>query len=355
MICKCEDKDNCRCNGACRGGNKDAWKSDLLSLYECEPWCGNGGCTLSMVGPRTAERSRMDEMCRASLQALVVAGAVQFVTTDNGPAVRFPSGLQILVRDFCKFGCGDDDCARFGPHFNSETRISEFSPRDVESVGKAWAYSNEKLPLNTDVLLHHGYVEVDGASGKWYAGFLAPLGVSHTFCLEEIAVKIKWFFSPAAGGEVPVESPFSPVAVTAVAIGGVGVACGTGQNKSDTGSYQRVLEVPTEADPEAIDTTRERCACEQLCEFTPARGAEAFYWQLEELVPPVPPAGYVVGGYVLEARVKVRRCDWLMTPPTWKCVNSQGNRVSVAKFDEALVVPVPRDVRAAGGAIPFLA
>jgi len=353
-MCDCADKSACRCKGgSCKGGNKDAWKEDLADLYLCEPFCGNGGCTVTLCSAKTLERQAMEAQCRQALSALVQSElGVQYKNTPDGPAVVFPTGLEILVRDFCRIGCGDDDCARFGPNFNNETRVSDFSPSDVEAVAKAWTYSSETL-TPTDLLAVGGFYFVQGT---WRMGVLAPLGLSHTFCLEEIRVRYRYRYVSILGGPPDVFSSWIPGLVQAVAIGGVAVGCGTGRTASDTGSYVRVLQVPTEADPESIDVTPERCACEELCDFTTARGAEVFYFKLESLEPaPAPPDGYGPGILQpLDVNVKVRRCDWLSTPPEWKCINAIGNRLVVSTL--TLTSPgFPIEVRAEGGAVPFLA
>jgi len=350
-MCDCTDKSACKCqSGTCRGGNKDAWKSDLADLYLCEPYCGNGGCTVSLCSTKSVARSRTEEACRTALAALVQAEQLLYKNTEQGPAVVFPNGVTILVRDFCRIGCGEDDCERFGPHFNREARVSDFSPSDVESVAKAWSYSSEALLHSA--LTEGGFLFI---SGRWRMGFLAPLGVSHTFCLEEIRVRTRYRYIAAAGGGAPIYSAWLPTPVTAVAIGGVAVACGTGQDQADTGSYVRVLQVPQEADPESIDTTPERCACEELCGFTPARGAEVFYFKVDLPEAPAAPDGYTLDGMEpLDVNVKVRRCDWLSIPDDMLCVNATGNRKVVNRIAN-LTTRFPTEVRAVGGEVPFLA
>lgn len=342
MSCQCENKEKCTCQSGCKGAMRNAWKCDLDNLYRQEPWCGNGGCVPRHGGPeRDAVR------LQAALGGLVQAGAVQYELGPEGAYLIFPNGYRAKVASLCAAE------SEYGPHFNRERRVSDFSPRDIESVAAAFGWTSEALPINSAVV-QGGYSNVPGTTG-WFLGWLAALGVSHIFCLEEITIRVTFHFQHATEPALDITVPAT---VTAVAVGGICVVCGDGEEDADEGSYVRALAAPEQADPEAIDITPERCACDELCAYTPARGAEVFYFKYDTPATPVPPAGYTLitqNPFAVSVSVKVRRCAWLSLDEAFLCVNAMGNLIpSNPTGLPNTAGGVTTAIRATGGDIPFL-
>lgn len=299
----------CKCGGKARGvtcsAECDGSQLRLEALRRREPGCGPSRCEKGIVW-------RPD--CRDIAERLVAAGVAKLFRTKQGAALAFSNGLTVLVSDLCN----DNP---FGLPFNCERRASEFSWSDVAQVMDTYAFE----PISTEADFA-GVAAVPGVAG-WYYIRLGGLGVSHAFCLKNISIT-----ADIAGGATGV-----PVIPVGVGVGGETIACGDGET-GDEGSYVRVWERPTRANPSAIQVTEGRCECTELCAWTPARGGEAFYFAT--------PVDLVITSVV--ATFEVTRCSWLSDNPKGCCVESvNGRTASIAPgYDGAL--------RAEPGAQPFL-
>lgn len=303
MSCeKCKNKEKCAgCSGACPG-----IPDHLLALWRaCEPWCMDGGCRpgphpyphpapcaggLCPVPQATASvynapGAGVGPNIIGLLNYAVSVGALAQCVDANGlPGYAIPGGPCIISKADC-------DCfKRFGTHFNEETRLSFITPTMGEAI--ALTFSAETVTLINPVEIQDDWWMVD----------LGALGLSHKFCLKEASA---------------VDVNGAPVLVDNVAIAGSRMAC----DEDEPGFGIHVINTPTPADPEDIDVTPERCACEELCATTPAGGGEFFFIH-------VPP-----GATPTEIKVKVRRCDWLK--PADHCIVPKGNKRPTNSFTYA--------------------
>lgn len=267
--------------GACNKAGRLIGKRRLLDWRRCESFCDNG------CGPR------------ASL-----------LTTAELEAMR-------------------ERCCKWGPHANAARRQDDISPTDAEAIASAFEYAPATFD-NTDATTPNAVQAVPGYAG-WYVGISGALLISHKFCVTEVSATYQ-----VAGAGARVNLP-----VTNVRIAGARIACNSTLHEPSlsisAGSYVWVMDRSRGADPGDIDTTPERCACKNLCAWTPARGLEFYMVEFNDGVTLT--AGELATVIV---KVKVERCDWLVEVDP--CVTAQGNRLPFSAFSPIFVAPLGTDL-----------
>lgn len=301
-----------QCDGKC-----ESWETRLAELRAHEP-----GCFAALMSACGDKPILKHKDCKRIARELVALCIAKLAKTDDGPALVFPRSevdsknpcerkpYMVLVADLCH-------CPLFNAAFNCERRDSLLSPSRLDAIANAYG----REPITAGPALN---VIVNGVSlialpggGGWYGVLIAPLGLSHTFCLESFTASIS----------VTIPEVATVAAVPAlIGLSGETIACGDGSPGFPATDYVRVWDQPGQGEyitPEGLTVVAGTCRpCKRACAWTPGRGGEAIWFQLTPA-----DAALVAAGGLLRVSLVLSRCDWGSGNPKGCCVDILGSRL----------------------------